>query len=196
MIHTSLLYRDLQKLTVSELHDIAKNESISEYTALKKQNLIFRILKERIRQDGLLYGEGVLEVALEPVMVADALMHLVEGQVRFAQAIKDAGVDVAFFESAACPPMLSPELFRRIELPALKQVMARIGQIVDHPVPCIIGGNTEQSDHSYPDCSRKFKIQDKKENDPSRKCHWDACCNNKEHRKIFKRHIKQDQNYE
>ena len=53
---------DLQKLTVAELHDIAKKENIQEYTALKKQDLIFRILKERIRQNGLLYGEGVLEV--------------------------------------------------------------------------------------------------------------------------------------
>ena len=53
---------DLQKLNVAELHDIAKKENIQEYTALKKQDLIFRILKERIRQNGLLYGEGVLEV--------------------------------------------------------------------------------------------------------------------------------------
>jgi transcription termination factor Rho len=58
----SLYLTDLQKLTVSELHDIAKKENIQEYTALKKQDLIFRILKERIRQNGLLYGEGVLEV--------------------------------------------------------------------------------------------------------------------------------------
>ncbi|MBN1391511.1 MAG: transcription termination factor Rho [Sedimentisphaerales bacterium] len=53
---------DLQKLNVAELHEIAKKENIQEYTALKKQDLIFRILKERIRQNGLLYGEGVLEV--------------------------------------------------------------------------------------------------------------------------------------
>ncbi len=58
----NLYLTDLQKLTVAELHDIAKNEKMSEYTALKKQDLIFRILKERIRQSGLLYGEGVLEV--------------------------------------------------------------------------------------------------------------------------------------
>jgi transcription termination factor Rho len=57
-----LYLTDLQKLNVSELHDIAKKENIQEYTALKKQDLIFRILKERIRQNGLLYGEGVLEV--------------------------------------------------------------------------------------------------------------------------------------
>jgi len=57
-----LYLTDLQKLTVAELHDIAKKEGITEYSALKKQDLIFRILKERIRQNGLMYGEGVLEV--------------------------------------------------------------------------------------------------------------------------------------
>ncbi len=57
-----LYLTDLQKMTVSELHDIAKKENISDYTALKKQDLIFRILKERIRQSGLMFGEGVLEV--------------------------------------------------------------------------------------------------------------------------------------
>jgi transcription termination factor Rho len=57
-----LYLMDLQKLTVAELHDVAKNENIKEYSALKKQDLIFRILKERIRQNGLMYGEGVLEV--------------------------------------------------------------------------------------------------------------------------------------
>jgi transcription termination factor Rho len=58
----NLYLTDLQKLTVADLHDIAKNENITEYSALKKQDLVFRILKERIRQNGLMYGEGVLEV--------------------------------------------------------------------------------------------------------------------------------------
>ena len=58
----NLYLTDLQKLSVSELHEMAKKEGISEYSALKKQDLIFRILKERIRQNGLMYGEGVLEV--------------------------------------------------------------------------------------------------------------------------------------
>src|SRR3989339_693189 len=58
----NLYLADLQKLSVSELHEMAKAENIKEFTALKKQELIFRILKERIRQNGLMYGEGVLEV--------------------------------------------------------------------------------------------------------------------------------------
>jgi len=58
----NLYLTDLQKLAVSELHEIAKKDNIKDYSALKKQELIFKILKERIRQNGLMYGEGVLEV--------------------------------------------------------------------------------------------------------------------------------------
>ena len=53
---------DLQKMTVAELHEIAKNEGIEEYTGLGKQDLVFKILKHRIQKDGLMYGEGVLEI--------------------------------------------------------------------------------------------------------------------------------------
>ena len=53
---------DLQKMTVEKLHDLAKKEGLLEYTGLKKQDLIFKILKERIQQNGLMYGEGVLEL--------------------------------------------------------------------------------------------------------------------------------------
>ncbi len=52
----------LQKMTVSDLHEIAKADGLMDYTGLKKQDLIFKILKERIRQNGLMYGEGVLEI--------------------------------------------------------------------------------------------------------------------------------------
>jgi len=83
------------------------------------------------------------DIIAEPQQVADALMHLVDGQVAFAQAIRDAGVDIAFFESAACPPLLSPDLFREVELPALKEAIRRMAEVVEHPIPCIIGGNTE-----------------------------------------------------
>jgi transcription termination factor Rho len=54
--------KDLQKLDVHALHEIAKNEGLTEYTGLSKSELIFKILKERIRQNGLMYGEGVLEI--------------------------------------------------------------------------------------------------------------------------------------
>jgi transcription termination factor Rho len=53
---------DLQKMTVAELHRIAKDEGLEDYTGLKKQELIFKILKEHIQKNGLMYGEGVLEI--------------------------------------------------------------------------------------------------------------------------------------
>jgi len=54
--------RDLQKLSVDALHEIARREGLLDYTGLSKSELIFKILKERIRQNGLMYGEGVLEI--------------------------------------------------------------------------------------------------------------------------------------
>ena len=53
---------DLQKMTVAELHEVAKTENVEDYVGLPKQDLIFHILKRRISQNGLLYGEGVLEI--------------------------------------------------------------------------------------------------------------------------------------
>ena len=53
---------DLQNLEVTELHGLAKKEGINDFIGMTKQQLIFRILKERIRQEGLMYGEGVLEI--------------------------------------------------------------------------------------------------------------------------------------
>ena len=53
---------DLQKMTVNELHEICKKEGIEEYIGLKKQELVFKVLKKRITDNGLMVGEGVLEI--------------------------------------------------------------------------------------------------------------------------------------
>ena len=84
----------------------------------------------------------ILAAADQPAKVAAALLHLVEGQLSFARGVKEAEVDITFFESAACPPMLSPKLFREIELPALKKLLGGMSEIVGRPIPCVIGGNT------------------------------------------------------
>ena len=55
----------LQKMTIKGLQDTAKKEGINECSGLKKQELIFKILKERVNQNGLMYGEGVVEVLPE-----------------------------------------------------------------------------------------------------------------------------------
>ena len=53
---------ELQRMTMAELLKAAKKEGLTEYTGLKKQDLIFKILKERVKQNGLMFGEGTLEV--------------------------------------------------------------------------------------------------------------------------------------
>ena len=82
------------------------------------------------------------EIQTAPDAVAKALMHLVTGQVAFCREIARHGLGIAFFESAAAPPLLSPANFRDLELPALRAIMAQTSVLVSHPVPCIMGGDT------------------------------------------------------
>ena len=53
---------ELQRCTMKELMDLARQERLSDYNGLKKQDLIFKILKERTRSNGLMFGEGTLEI--------------------------------------------------------------------------------------------------------------------------------------
>jgi len=53
---------ELQKLSMPELIEVAKRENVKEITGVKKQDLIFNILKERVKLNGLMFGEGTLEV--------------------------------------------------------------------------------------------------------------------------------------
>jgi len=82
------------------------------------------------------------DAILRPEETARMLMQLAENQGAFCRAIVAAGLDVAFFESAAAPPILSPRQFREVELPALKRVLQVATECIGHPVPCIMGGNT------------------------------------------------------
>ncbi|MHC4440407.1 MAG: uroporphyrinogen decarboxylase family protein [Planctomycetota bacterium] len=87
--------------------------------------------------------EGLLcEIHTGPDLVSKALKHLVAGQVEFCKEVVSNNLDIAFFESAATPPMLSPQQFRQIELGALKEIMQKTAAVVGHPVPCIMGGDT------------------------------------------------------
>jgi transcription termination factor Rho len=55
---------ELQQMTMAQLLKTAKDEGMGkeDTTGLKKQDLIFKILKERVKQNGLMFGEGTLEV--------------------------------------------------------------------------------------------------------------------------------------
>ena len=53
---------DLQKMSVSDLHNMAREEGIEDYVGLNRQELVFNIIKARVRKEGMTYGEGVLEI--------------------------------------------------------------------------------------------------------------------------------------
>jgi len=52
----------LQKMTIRGLRDAARHQGLKDFSGLKKQDLIFKLIKERVNQDGLMFGEGVLEI--------------------------------------------------------------------------------------------------------------------------------------
>ncbi len=71
----------------------------------------------------------------DPDIVFQCLEKLTANQNRFVDAIRLAGGEPTFFESAATPPLVPPTMFEEMVLPFLKQVIG--------DAPCIIGGNTE-----------------------------------------------------
>ncbi len=60
--HSDLTVRDLQAMDIDELHEVAKLENIEGQDGMSKQDLIFKILQTHIAGQGLMYGEGVLEI--------------------------------------------------------------------------------------------------------------------------------------
>lgn len=53
---------ELQRMNMNELIEEARKEQVTDVAGLKKQDLIFKILKERVKMNGLMYGEGTLEI--------------------------------------------------------------------------------------------------------------------------------------
>ena len=47
---------------MAELIEEARKDNVTEVAGMKKQELIFNILKERVKMNGLMYGEGTLEI--------------------------------------------------------------------------------------------------------------------------------------
>jgi len=56
---------ELQEMTRTELTNIARNLGITGYSGLRKQDLILKILEASTTENGLLFGDGVLEILPE-----------------------------------------------------------------------------------------------------------------------------------
>lgn len=100
----------------------------------------------------------LVEALTEPEKVKNALLHLAEGQIRIAKAAKTEGFDVTFFESAATPPLLSPDLFHEVEKPALARVMEGTAAVYGFGPVFIMGGNTFPVLPDVLECSPSYII--------------------------------------
>jgi len=54
--------KDLKKLKISDLNKIAKELNVEGASGMRKQELIFAILQAQTEKNGLIFGEGVLEI--------------------------------------------------------------------------------------------------------------------------------------
>jgi transcription termination factor Rho len=59
---TVLNLDELKAKSIGELTEIARGLNVTSPSALRKQELIFKILEAQTQKDGFIYGEGVLEI--------------------------------------------------------------------------------------------------------------------------------------
>lgn len=83
--------------------------------------------------------ETLCSLVEDPEAMTAALMHLVEIQEPYLQAIIAAGARPLIFESGASPPFVPPRLFAEIEAPALGRLFTLCRP--SGPPVCILGGN-------------------------------------------------------
>jgi transcription termination factor Rho len=53
---------ELQQMDIDELHKVAHREGFADVAQIPRQDLIFKILKARAARQGLMFGEGSLEI--------------------------------------------------------------------------------------------------------------------------------------
>ncbi len=53
---------ELQRMNIMDLQEVARDLEVSDYAAMRKQELIFAILKHQTERSGLIFAQGVLEV--------------------------------------------------------------------------------------------------------------------------------------
>ena len=92
----SMSIAELETKTVTELRDIARDWDLSGYTALKKQDLIFRLLQAQTERQGNIFSGGVLDI------VDDGFGFLRRG--RFLPGATTSTSRSRRFAASACAP--------------------------------------------------------------------------------------------
>jgi transcription termination factor Rho len=55
----------MKEMKITELNKLAKDLNVNGFSGLKKQDLIFKILQAQAEKEGLMFGEGILEILPE-----------------------------------------------------------------------------------------------------------------------------------
>jgi transcription termination factor Rho len=63
----TLNYAELDNKSLTDLRELAKEQSVSGYSKLKKSDLIFKLLRTRAEREGLIFGGGVLEIVQDGI---------------------------------------------------------------------------------------------------------------------------------
>src|SRR5262249_51238506 len=53
---------ELQRMSTTQLIEEARKENLPDIAGIRRQDLIFKLLKERVKMTGLMFGEGTLEI--------------------------------------------------------------------------------------------------------------------------------------
>jgi len=53
---------ELQRMSMPQLIEEARKENLADIAGIRRQDLIFKLLKERVKLNGLMFGEGTLEI--------------------------------------------------------------------------------------------------------------------------------------
>ncbi|MFI4898286.1 MAG: transcription termination factor Rho [Phycisphaerales bacterium JB059] len=53
---------DLQKMSIDDIFEVAEKEGLEDFHQIPKQDLIFKILKARAAKQGIMFGDGTLEI--------------------------------------------------------------------------------------------------------------------------------------
>ncbi|MFN7021450.1 MAG: transcription termination factor Rho [Phycisphaerales bacterium] len=61
-LKNALSISQLQRMDIEALHKVAGENGLEDYFQIPKQELIFKILKARAAKQGLMFGEGTLEI--------------------------------------------------------------------------------------------------------------------------------------
>jgi len=62
MVDEGISLNDLQRMKIDEVFEVAEKEGLEDFHQIPKQDLIFKILKIRAARQGIMFGEGSLQV--------------------------------------------------------------------------------------------------------------------------------------